>query len=197
MDENITVELFCKRYSASYEHALQISNYAKLEKIKKNDFIIKQDTINDKMYVVNEGMVRGVRFAGTHETTIWFATKGQAFCCPKSFAKREKAAITVQAISDCSVYSMSREEIDDLNSKYPNLKNICLNVFKELVIGVINFRFVILDHLNSTERYLAFCKLRPEIYYKIPLKYVSSYLGIAQQSLSRIRKSLKKQGIVQ
>ncbi len=40
------------------------------------------------------------------------------------------------------------------------------------------------------ERYLNLLKKSPEILNKIPQKYISSYLGITPQSLSRIRKRI-------
>jgi CRP-like cAMP-binding protein len=190
------IKAFCDRYSASYENALKVLELSTQVKIKKNDFAIKQGLCNDNMYVIKEGLLRGVRFSEKHDTTLWFASNGQAFCCPKSFAKEEISVISVQALTDCTLYRMSRKEIDHMNRIYPNLKPICINIFAELLVGVKRFRFVIIDNDNSTDRYLNFCKLRPDIYSKIPLKYVSSYLGIAQQSLSRIRATLKKQGLI-
>lgn len=43
---------------------------------------------------------------------------------------------------------------------------------------------------NPEQRYLNLLKKSPEIIQKIPQKYISSYLGITPQSLSRIRKRL-------
>ncbi|MEF9477078.1 hypothetical protein OWR28_04415 [Chryseobacterium sp. 1B4] len=40
------------------------------------------------------------------------------------------------------------------------------------------------------ERYINLLKKSPEILNKIPQKYISSYLGITPQSLSRIRKRI-------
>jgi hypothetical protein len=43
-------------------------------------------------------------------------------------------------------------------------------------------------------RYKNFLKSHPQIISRIPLGYLASYLGITQQSLSRIRKQLTKKG---
>ena len=46
---------------------------------------------------------------------------------------------------------------------------------------------------NATERYLHFKKLYPELSGKIPLKHIATYLGIAPESLSRIRSAIKEE----
>ena len=44
---------------------------------------------------------------------------------------------------------------------------------------------------NATERYLSFLEQFPQLVNRVPLSYIASYLGITQQSLSRIRKNIR------
>jgi hypothetical protein len=44
--------------------------------------------------------------------------------------------------------------------------------------------------MSATDRYLTLTKERPEIIKQSPLKYIASYLGITDTSLSRIRKEI-------
>lgn len=46
---------------------------------------------------------------------------------------------------------------------------------------------------NATERYLHFRKLYPQLIGRIPQKHIATYLGIAPESLSRIKKSMKEE----
>ena len=46
---------------------------------------------------------------------------------------------------------------------------------------------------NATERYLHFRKLYPQLIVRIPQKHIATYLGIAPESLSRIRKLMKEE----
>ena len=45
---------------------------------------------------------------------------------------------------------------------------------------------------DAKERFLSLVKNRPEIMEKVPLKFVASYLGITQSSLSRLKKAVMK-----
>jgi hypothetical protein len=44
---------------------------------------------------------------------------------------------------------------------------------------------------DATTRYLSFLEKFPKVANRVPLSYVASYLGITQQSLSRIRKNIR------
>ena len=46
---------------------------------------------------------------------------------------------------------------------------------------------------NATERYLHFKKLSPQLCERVPQKYIATYLGITPESLSRIRKAMRKE----
>ena len=45
---------------------------------------------------------------------------------------------------------------------------------------------------NATERYIHFKKLFPDLCERVPQRYIATYLGIAPESLSRIRSAMKE-----
>ena len=56
------------------------------------------------------------------------------------------------------------------------------SVFEHLMERIVSMRFT-----SAKERYLHFKEVYADIYPRIPLKMVASYLGITQETLSRIR----------
>ena len=61
-----------------------------------------------------------------------------------------------------------------------------------LVKGFISFKQRTLSLINESaeQRYETLITARPEIFQRAPLKYIASYLGITDSSLSRIRREL-------
>ncbi len=47
-------------------------------------------------------------------------------------------------------------------------------------------------NLSPKMRYLKFTETRPDLFNRVPLYYIASYLGITAESLSRIRKRIVK-----
>ena len=56
---------------------------------------------------------------------------------------------------------------------------------------MLNKRLLDQLHLSASERYLKFLKSYTDIHNCIPNYYIASYLGITEQSLSRIRSNKK------
>ena len=56
-----------------------------------------------------------------------------------------------------------------------------------ILIGKIN-KDIMQQSLSYEKRYLYILENEPRIIQSVPLKYIASYIGIAQQSLSRIRR---------
>ena len=63
-----------------------------------------------------------------------------------------------------------------------------------LVKGFATLKLRMLSMITETaeERYAALLQSNPEIFQQAPLKYIASYLGITDTSLSRIRKEMMK-----
>ena len=60
--------------------------------------------------------------------------------------------------------------------------------------GFIVLKERTMSMINSTaeQRYEHLINTRPDIFQNVPLKYIASYLGITDTSLSRIRKDIMK-----
>ena len=46
---------------------------------------------------------------------------------------------------------------------------------------------------NATERYIHFKKIYPDLSKRVPQRHIATYLGIAPESLSRIRSAMKEE----
>lgn len=68
---------------------------------------------------------------------------------------------------------------------------------EKLLGGFINGRYKIYRENgflveNATERYIHFKKLYPDLSERVPQRHIATYLGIAPESLSRIRSAMKE-----
>lgn len=185
-------KIFCKKYSVEEKDAINLLNNMTERKYFKNDIIIKQGQVNTGIYILKEGMGRAVRFVKQKESTICIITEGQAFCSTDSLIKESIATLSIQAIKDSIVYTMSKKEVDEFALKYPIFYDIKLNVLEEMILDLTTLQVIFMDYPNAVDRYKMFFELGREIYDRVPLKYIAFQLNIATQSLSRIRKELKK-----
>jgi len=95
----------------------------------------------------------------------------------------------IQAISDCTIVFFNKSNDEFLNQnleKWPHLVRLLTEA--ALMDKVYNMSNLI--HADAKTKYLDFLQKHADIVQRIPLGDLASYLGIAQQSLSRIRKNI-------
>ena len=88
------------------------------------------------------------------------------------------------------VLVFTREDWRYLNKLYPGLATNMYRVFIKLIAQQLTSRNSLIS-MNATDRYQAYLEQFDTLEDRIPLNFVSSYLGVRQQSLSRIRARLK------
>lgn len=159
---------------------------------KKNDFLLKQGQVANEYFCLEDGLVRSFAISSDgNEITTGFFGKDEIVIEVASLFLRVPTKENIQALTDCVCWKI------DLNS------------FQELFQSVTGFtewgrtwmsgvlfqtkqRSLSMITDSATGRYLALQNQHPEIIQLAPLKYIASYLGITDTSLSRIRKEIGK-----
>lgn len=98
--------------------------------------------------------------------------------------------VYVQAMDDMKLLILSKSNLEKLYSQYHNIDRVGRLIAEKVAI---NSEQHLLSLLNQTakERYRNLINNNPEFIQKIPLQYISSYLGITQETLSRVRRKIK------
>ncbi len=163
-----------------------------IKKIKKKDILIKENEIVNKTYFVMEGCLRSYIFDSLgKEHTLQFALKNDWISDYIAIFNNEKSSQTVECLADSTVIEISvREGIENIFLRFPKIESIHR---KNLERNIVSLQKRILNQLQltSSERYNIFLKQYPEIEKYAQNYHIASYLGITQQSLSRIRSSFK------
>jgi CRP-like cAMP-binding protein len=96
----------------------------------------------------------------------------------------------LQAVTNCKLITFAKKdwkEISDTILDWDKMIDKIMNKHHQEKMD----RISAMISQDATTRYLEFLKNFPNTANRIPLSYIASYLGIAQQSLSRIRKNIR------
>ncbi|QGY45640.1 cyclic nucleotide-binding domain-containing protein [Maribellus comscasis] len=105
----------------------------------------------------------------------------------ESFFSKRPSKYYIEALEDSQMLRISTERLEQLYEEVPTLERYFRILFQKAYINA-------LERLNATmwesavERYNDMLKEHPDMFQRIPLVYIASYLGITPESLSRIRK---------
>ena len=92
----------------------------------------------------------------------------------------------IELLEDSVLYQLDTEALKKLYQTDIELANLG-RILADRFAYTTEQRFIDRLSLSAAARYKKLIENHPEIIQRIPLKYIASYLGIAQSSLSRIR----------
>ncbi|WP_178985330.1 Crp/Fnr family transcriptional regulator [Winogradskyella helgolandensis] len=157
--------------------------------IKKKSIFLKVNDIENHISFIESGVVRLFipKDNPDKEITFGFSFKNQFVSAYDSFLTQTPSAYQLQALSETTLLSMTYSDLQDVY-KTTQIGNLIGRLTAERLFLLKSSREQNLLNLTAEERYLKLFKERPELLKIIPLKYISSYIGITAQALSRIRK---------
>lgn len=158
--------------------------------LSKGEFFIKEGKTCQEVAFVNSGLFRSYYYSSTGEEITYCFTFSNSFLSAySSFLSQSKTAENIQALTDVELYTISRSEILKLEQSSTNWLRLFKFIAEQEYIKMEK-RIFILQKETAEKRYEDLLSNQPELLQLIPLNYLSSYLGITQRHLSRIRKSL-------
>jgi CRP-like cAMP-binding protein len=158
--------------------------------LKKDDYFIQKGKTSKEVTFVVSGLFRSFYYSSSEEeVTYCFTFSNTLLSAYSSFLSQTQTVENIQALTDIELFTISRDEI----LKLEELSTSWLRFFKyiaEQEYIKMEKRIFILQKESAEKRYEDLLTNQPQYLQLIPLNYLSSYLGITQRHLSRIRKSL-------
>lgn len=172
---------------------LKIGSKLSIENYDKGDFILKQNQVSKTLKFVLSGVYRVYQLKDDKEITSYFnyEERNPLVASFVSLLANKPSTEFIECIIPGKVISISYSDWKELYKT-----SLELNVFGRLMAEK-NYLLAIqriesLQYQNASERYELFLKLYPSLLNQIPHHYISSYLGITPESLSRVRKTFTK-----
>lgn len=155
--------------------------------VTKGAFLHKAASICKKTYWIQKGLLRTYYLKEGKEITDVFASEGEWITSAKSFIKNEPDQYYLQAIEDSEVYALSNNDLMFLFENFHEMERfgrISMSMYYlRLSEKLESYQFT-----SAKDKYGHFCKSYDSILHRLPLGMVASYIGITQETLSRIRK---------
>ncbi|MBR9855494.1 MAG: Crp/Fnr family transcriptional regulator [Algicola sp.] len=166
-----------------------INSHSRVECIK-NQTIVQSGSMCHEYYLIECGVFRSsiYNYDGEEVTTDFF-NDNEVLIDSSSLFQRIPALESIQALTDGVLWKIEYETFQELFHKIEGFREWGRTwMANELFIS--KQRSLSMITLTATERYLNLIKEKPQVIKQVPLKYIASYLGITDTSLSRIRKEL-------
>ncbi len=160
------------------------------KKLRKRQYLLQEGDVCKWLAFISKGCLRhfSVDASGT-EHIERFGIEGWWMVDLESFQSHRPSTENIDALEDSELLLIDYDSLTMLSREAPGWDRYYKAVLEEEFKAA---RARISDFLSASpkERYLHFVKTYPDLFQRIPLHQIASYLGITPQSLSRIRKEL-------
>lgn len=155
--------------------------------LSKGDVLFRQGQRVDNTYFVTDGCLRSYcTDKNAREHTLHFAIKDWWISDYIAIYNNEPANLTVECVKDSKIIQFNFKDLEKIHSLFPEFEAFQRKTLERHVVS-LHKRILNQLQLTAAERYDLFQKQYPAIEQYTPNYHIASFLGITQQSLSRIR----------
>jgi len=164
-----------------------ISSFFQPATLAKGSYLGRRGRVCNKLAFVQTGYIRMFIEVNNREVTQWISGPGYFITDLSSFIFQTEGRWNMQALTDCTLLEISRQNYDVLSSQLPVWKEIdrllivnCFTLMEERIFNHL--------YMSTEERFHHLMKTQPELFNLVPLQYLASMLGMTPETLSRLRK---------
>jgi CRP-like cAMP-binding protein len=155
---------------------------------RKNQYVVQQGDICRYETFVLKGMLRTYLVDDKgQEHTMKFSPEDWWAGDLYSFTSNEVSSYNIECLEESDVLQITLEDMEAMFQKFPRLNMYFRILYRNSIIAY-NRRVASSLCNTALERYEDFLSKYPHIQQRVPNHLIASYLGIAPQSLSRIRR---------
>ena len=179
-------QFFQKYNTLSKEAENAIAEISEIIFVKKNKDLQPIGHTCKTIYFIKKGVARIYYFKDGIDITESFFFEDSLIARVESLFTGKPSRKAIQVLEDAEIIAINANGLFKLYDTFPEIERLFRKIFEAAYVDTVN-RIEGIQFHSAEERYKALLDEDPNVIQRIPLKYVASYLGITQVSLSRIR----------
>ena len=174
------------------EDLMLMRSLSTVKKVRRKEFLLQEGEVCRYKIFIAKGLLKSYRLKddGT-ELIMRFASENSWTTDHESFKIQTPSKDNIQALENTEVVLWTRENLAKLHTAIPAFKSYMerlvdsgLKASQERILRILGY--------SSEEKYEDFIATFPDVFRRVPLHMVASYLGVSRETLSRIRQARLK-----
>ena len=142
-------------------------------------------------YIMTGGVHYVYTDAGGNAHTVGFGFDDDFVADYSAFLQRRSPVVDIQALENTVICSVSQRQFDEFIGRDRNSALLRQHIGEQLFIAVYD-RLLKSYAQSPEERYIDLLARYSDILNRVPMKIIASFIGVAPESLSRIRQRLAR-----
>lgn len=182
-------EIISQTTSLSAESKQALSAILKRSEFKKGHVLVRQHSVCNYIYFIETGLTRTYYFNDGKDITDWFSPENTFACSIVSYISRKPDRRQIELLEPSVLWSLQYYEIEHLCAKHHEIERMIRHLVSTGLVQ-LQQRFDDLHFATALQRYQTLMNETPTLLQRAPLGMIASYLGITQETLSRIRSQI-------
>jgi cAMP-binding proteins - catabolite gene activator and regulatory subunit of cAMP-dependent protein kinases len=165
---------------------VKLTEFIVHKNLTKGTLLLEGGETCQHIYYIKKGFVRGFFNQDGKDITAWFAVENDIATSLYSFVTQKPSFENIEILENSILYVISYDNLQQLYHQYPEF-NLIGRRFVEKYYVELMARTISLQFQSAKERYQQLLVNQPQLLQRASLGHIASYLGISQETLSRIR----------
>ena len=180
------IEQISKKTFVTPELRSRIENDFEIIETTKKDLILEEGRQAHYLYFVEKGILHNFYYHDGKQITSWFYEENQFISAWYSFYYQKPSFESIECLEDSILYRISFEKQQHLIHDFPAYGNFA-RILSEEMLATLDYFSKNWSFLTAQEKYVSMKTYFPQIELRVKLGLIASFLGISQETLSRIR----------
>lgn len=167
------IHLFCKKF--------------RHKNTKRNELLLQAGDVCPYLYFVNSGCLRVFMLdINGREATRFLITENRFGTAFPSFTLQEPSLASIQSIEPSDILYISHHDFNELFDIFPGWEHSYrINLQIDYIASIKRIESLIT--MDAKQRYQLLMETNPTLIQRLPSKIIADYLGISQETLSRLK----------
>ena len=169
----------------SEETIFVICQHLTVLQLDKKHILVRENQSHDFAYFIIQGAVRSYYLKDGVEVNTWFALENDMVGSLQNF-KQNPSRETIELIENSTLVSINLKQIKPLMFENIQITSFINSIIEEYAL-FLEDKIYFSQMMNAMDKYSTLLEKQPQVFQRIPLTFIASYLGISRETLSRLR----------
>lgn len=186
---DVIIKSINKTFKVSDATIEKLTSCLKPIELSKRTILIEPNRKNDNLYFIEKGIARSYNLIDGKEVTSWFSKEGGLTYSTNSFYGKTEGYEneTIQILEDSLLYYIPIVELEKLCIEHSDIAN-WLRILHQKAFVEMERRLIYRLYMSAEERYKDFSEKNSDLFQRVNLGYIASYLGMSHVTLCALRK---------
>lgn len=154
--------------------------------LPKGHLLLRPGGVCQHLYFIERGLTRTYYLKDGKDITDWISPQGSIAVSIISFLTHQPDIRGIELLEPSFLWAIAHSDLERLYSRHHEIERLGRLLVSAGIIQ-LQQRFDDLHFASAHERYQQLIATTPDVVNRVPLGMIASYLGITQETLSRIR----------